>query len=239
MSSTEFALAADSKGDWHRNIVSLRKSVDLFSKLIDDPKDMGVLIEHEQSAKLTGRVPPIIARPFEEADIYNPILSAIHWEFEHPKATRFSAGTYGVWYGARELLTSVYETAYHFRNYVMASSAKSAAPIEQERRVHLVHCAATLVDLRPHTKDEPRLLDTVDYSYCRSLGAQLRAELQTGIITHSVRHPPHDVIAVFDERALSDPRDVCFFTYKCDRDTARVSIERVPGKIVSECRRPH
>ena len=32
-----------------------------------------------------------------------------------PQATRFSEGTtYGVWYGARELDTTVYETAWHW-----------------------------------------------------------------------------------------------------------------------------
>lgn len=231
MSSRVFSLATDSKADWHRNIVSLRKSVDLFADLVDDPKDTAVLIEHELAAKLTRRAPPIIARPFDEADIYNPMLSAIQWEFDHPKATRFSKGDYGVWYGAREVLTTLYETVHHFRNHVLDSAAPSAAPIKQERRVHLVRCSATLVDLRPLLADTPGLIDPNDYSYCQAIGAQLRAELQPGVITHSVRHPHHDMIAVFDEQALSDPRDVCFFTYALDRDSGRVTIERTPGVV--------
>jgi hypothetical protein len=231
MTEFTFSLASDSKGDWNRNIVSRRKSVELFAELVDNAKDTSVLIEHELTAKLTRRAPPIIARPFDEADIYNPMLSAIHWEFEHPKATRFSRGDYGVWYGARDVLTSVHETVYHFSRHVSDSAATSAKPIKQERRVHLVRCSASLVDLRPHLKRETRLLDPQDYSHCQQLGARLRSELQPGLITHSVRHPKHDVVAVFAEQALSDPRDVCFFTYSFDRMLNKVTVERTPGKV--------
>jgi len=231
MSVLRFTLAEDSKADWHRNIVSLRKSVDIFADLIDEPGEAQILIEHEQSAKLTRRVPPIIVRPFDEAGIYNPILDVIRWEFDHPKRSRFSNGSYGVWYGARDVITSVYETAHHFRKYVNDSEAPSSDPIRQERRVHLVRCSAMLVDLRPHLAEHPQIIDRDDYSFSQTLGAQLRGDMQPGLITHSARHTGHDVIVVFTEEALSDPRNICYFTYTLDRESGHVSVERTPGQV--------
>jgi hypothetical protein len=53
---------------------------------------------------------PVIHRPFEDAQWFN----AIGWPFKHWQASRFSDGTFGVWYGCDTVETSVYETAYHW-----------------------------------------------------------------------------------------------------------------------------
>ena len=100
MAEAHYALASDSRGDWHRNIVSLRRSVDLFADLVSDPAHIPVLIEHELATKPTRGALPILQRPFERAEFYDPIASALNWPFVHPAASRYSAGHFGVWYGA-------------------------------------------------------------------------------------------------------------------------------------------
>ena len=225
-------ITEDSRGDWHRNIVSLRKSADLFADLVDDPAHAEILSDHEMSTKLVSAPQPIIARPFEDADVYDPIAHAIAWPFEHPAASRYSAGRFGVWYGAGSIETAVHETVHHFRKNTLASeiARSSTKPIVQERRVHLVHCNAALVDLRPVVKQEKRLVDPDDYTYCQSLGAELRAAFQPGVITKSARHRSGEVVGVFVREALKDPRDVCYLTYVLDSKTGRVRVERTPGR---------
>ena len=232
MADAPYAISSDSRGDWHRNIVSLRRSVDLFADLVKDPADMHVLIEHEMATKPTRGALPILQRPFERAQFYDPIASALNWPFVHPAATRYSRGHFGVWYGARALETSIYETVYHFRRDTLASEVArlSAKPIIQERRVHLVRCDAVLVDLRARCDAEPRLLAD-DYAYCQALGAQLRAASLPGVITRSARDPDGTVVGVFERSALSQPRDVCFLTYTLHPQTRRVEIERAPGQM--------
>src|SRR5579872_1369573 len=232
MPQANYGVTSDSCGDWHRNIVSLRRSVDLFADLVSDPAHAHVLIEHEIATKPTGGATPIINRPFERAEFYDPIASALNWPFAHPAATRYSAGHFGVWYGARTLQTSVFETVYHFRRDTLASlvARQSTKPIIQERRVHLAHCEAMLVDLRPRCEDDPRLTAD-DYAYCQALGAQLRAASLPGVITRSARDTAGIVVAVFERSALSRPRDVCFLTYTLHPDTGRVDVERTPGRI--------
>jgi hypothetical protein len=232
MAEADYEVALDSRGDWHRNIVSLRHSIDLFADLVTDPAHTHVLIRHEITTKPTRGAVPILQRPFERAEFYDPIASALNWPFIHPAATRYSAGHFGVWYGARTLETSVFETVYHFRRDTLASqiARESSKPIFQERRVHLVHCEAMLIDLRARCAAEPRLTAD-DYAYCQALGAQLRAASLPGVITRSARDPSGIVIGVFERSALSQPRDVCFLTYTLHPDTHRVDVERAVGRV--------
>jgi hypothetical protein len=225
-----FGVTANSRGDWHRNIVTLRRSVDLLARFADTPDDLQILLEYEAATKPATGVPPVIRRPFEEPEIYDPSATAIRWPFDHPCRSRYSEGRYGVWYGARGIETTVRETVHHFRrNTLMSAVARSGrAPIVQERRVHLVHCRAMLVDLRAQCEAEPRLVDPDDYAYCQALGAELRGAAQPGVLTMSVRHPGHEVAGVFDPDTLSHPRTVCHYTYRLDAATGRVVVERAP-----------
>jgi hypothetical protein len=229
----EYKVSEDSRGDWLRNIVSLRKTIDLFADLVTHPGDTRVLIEHELATKPTRGSVPIINRPFEEAALYDPIQAAIEWPFEHPCRTRYSNGSFGVWYGARTLETSIRETVHHFRRDTLASeiASQSRAPIYQERRVHRVHCSAMLVDLRCLCATEPRLLDPEDYAYCQSLGLQFRQAALPGVQSLSARDAGGEVAGVFLREALTDPRDVCYLTYILEPASGRVEVERTPGKV--------
>ncbi len=232
----DLRVTRDSQKDWHRNIVSLRKSIDIYADLVDDPGDVDVLVRHEMAVKQTYREPAIITRPFEEAAIYDAIAAAIQWPFEHPSVSRYSSGAFGVWYGAQSIETSVRETVYHFRKNTLAAqiAAQSTQPIVQERRVHLVHCNAMLIDLRARTRKEPRLLHREDYSTCQAIGADLRKAGMPGVITYSARHAKSEVVAVFTPTVLSDPRTVCYLTYILHADTGKVIVERTPGKVEFE-----
>lgn len=238
MSSTdaEHRVTRDSQRDWHRNIVSLRRSIELYADLVDDPRDIDVLIQHEMATKQVRDEPAIITRPFEEVDVYDPIAAAIEWPFEHPCRSRYSAGQFGAWYGAVGLETSVRETVYHFRRNTLASqiAAQSSEPIVQERRVHLVRCDALLVDLRPRLKKEPRLLDPDDYTTCQLLGAELKNAGMPGVLTLSARHAKAEIVAVFARSVLADPRNVCYLTYTLFADSGKVIVERRPGKVEFE-----
>lgn len=232
----ELRVTRDSQCDWHRNIVSLRQSIDLYADLVDDPRDIDVLIQHEMATKQARDEPAIITRPFEDVDIYDAIAAAIEWPFEHPCRSRYSTGAFGVWYGASSLETSVRETVHHFRQNTLASqvAAESTQPIVQERRVHLVRCDALLVDLRARTRKEPRLLHPDDYTACQVLGAELRNAGMPGVLMYSARHAKSEIVAVFTPTVLADPRTVCYLTYTLFADSGKVIVERTPGKVEFE-----
>lgn len=226
----------DSQRDWYRTIVSLRKSTELFADLVDDLRDVDVLIQHEMDFKSAKLDPAIITRPFEDAEFYDAITAAIEWPFAHPCRSRYSNGTFGVWYGAATLETSVRETVYHFRKNTLAVAiaANSSKPIVQERRVHLVRCSGLLIDLRTLARKDADLLDPDDYTACQLLGAELKHAGMPGIITLSARHADMEIIGVFTPEVLSDPRIVCYLTYMLFPDTGKVIVERALGKTEFE-----
>src|SRR5690349_15084002 len=228
-----YQVTEDSRGDWHRNIVSLRATIDIFQELVDDPAAVSVLMDHEMATKPTREQQPIISRPFHAAATYAPIATAIQSPFDHPAQSRYSAGAYGVWYGARSLEATIHEAVHHFRINTLASDAARNArePIVQERRVHLVHCGAALVDLRTRCLNDTQLLDPSNYSHCQALGAEIRSAFLPGVLTLSARLRGADIAAVFVRDALSNPRHVCYLTYTLDVATQRVSVERTPGAV--------
>jgi hypothetical protein len=221
----------DSKGDWHRNIVSLRVSERLWDDLTDSP-DVHEAIAALEAAYKPFREPlPAISRPFEESEIVTPLADVIDYPFEHPCASRFSEGRFGVWYGADSLETSIRETAYHWQRdeRAIAPEARTERTVSIDRRVHLVECSASLVDLRPHVAGNPALVSN-NYATCRRLAAELRDGRQPGVISESARNRGASVVGVFRRDALSNPRNVCYLTYELDLDTGRITVKRAPGK---------
>jgi hypothetical protein len=93
---------ADVHQDVARNIVSLRQSQDLFDDLTDDPAEwlLAQTVEDEVKPPPYRSRVPIIDRPFEDAQWFNAIM----WPFKHGQASRFSDGSYGVWWQLRRLV---------------------------------------------------------------------------------------------------------------------------------------
>ncbi|MCP1674524.1 hypothetical protein J2T57_001626 [Natronocella acetinitrilica] len=194
-----------------RNIVSLRESQDVFDDLSDDPVEQRIAIDHEMAIKPEEyrSNQPIIDRPFEESAWFN----AVAFPFENWAHSRFSAGGFGVWYGAPKIETTVYETVHHWRNRLLTDAEGFLRPgIIANRRVYHVHCEAALVDLRPFVEQNPALVDKADYTFTQALGARLQREGHPGLLSRSARCAG-DICAIFNQQVLSDPMTACYLTY--------------------------
>jgi hypothetical protein len=147
-----------------------------------------------------------------------------HWQ-----PTRYSDGlTFGDWYGALELETTVYETLYHWYRFV-ADSFSVDREIVGERRVFQVRCEAILIDLRDKAATEPRLVDRREYAFTQQLGRYLRERAQSGLLAPSARGPG-TTAAILRPEVLSSVRDLCFLTYRMNPKTDVVTVERTPGE---------
>lgn len=210
-----------------RNIVSLRVSEDLFDDLTDDPEawQAAQLLEMETKPKLFNSHQPVIDRPFEEAE-WN---AAIGYPFLNSSQSRFSDGSFGVWYGADSIETTVYETVYHWQNTLLDDAGFNKPGVEIQRKIYMVQCDSLLIDLRPEIKSHPELLHPTDYSTTQSIGRKLHREGHPGLITNSARIRHGDVYAIFTPKVLSNPAHTCYLTY---RTTATgVEVERTIGEI--------
>lgn len=115
-------------------------------------------------------------------------------------ASRFSDGSFGVYYAARSLETAIRETAFH-RGRFLAATAE--APGEIDMRAYIGRPKESLSDVR-----EPRfkpLHDPDDYSASQVFGKTRREKGDPGIVYRSVRHEGGECVAIFRPRAISIP----------------------------------
>lgn len=233
MDSENLSITHDSQRDWYRNIVSLRVSENLWDDITDSDDTLDAIRNLESAFKPFKEPEPTISRPFEEAEVVNPIADVIEYPFEHPSETRFSAGRYGVWYGAERLETSIHETVYHWRRAELKidHSQRNERIVTVHRRVHIVGCTACLVDLRSRLNETPSLLSD-NYSTCQRLGMELHDGGQPGVITESARDRGHEIVGVFRREALENVRNHCYLSYILDLDSLEVRVERERGRTL-------
>lgn len=216
----------DVRRDVMRNIVSLRESQDLFDDLTDDPAEwlLAQRVEDEVKPPLYRSPTPVIDRPFEDAAWFN----AIGWPFRHWQASRFSDGSFGVWYGSESVETTVHESAYHWYRGLLCDAGFEREEVVAERKVYRVHCAAALLDLRQAASEYPDLLHPTDYAFPQSVGARIHREGHPGLLVQSVRRPAGENVAVFNPSVLSNPRLSCQLGYRLDGE--RIVVEKQAGK---------
>ena len=208
-----------------RNIVSIRSSQDLFDDLTSSPGEWALAqqVEGEVKPQPYRSTTPVIHRPFEDAQWFN----AIGWPFKNWQASRFSDGSFGVWYGCDTVETSVYETAYHWFSGFLNDAGFENDNVIGERKLYDVACDAALVDLRPLTATHTGLMHKTDYSTSQLVGARLHREGHPGLVTVSVRHAAGQNYVVLNPDVLSTPQHNCQLTYRLDGE--RIVVEKQPG----------
>lgn len=117
------------------------------------------------------------------------------------KGSRFSNGTFGVYYTARDLVTAVRETAFHFERFARDSNDP---PRREDMRVLLGKVANTFDDLNsvPHNKE---LLNPNSYAASQPFGAERHKVGSNGISYPSVRHAGGRCIAAFWPNVVGIP----------------------------------
>lgn len=214
----------DFDGDIFRNIVSLRKTENLFDDLTDDPELLNIAVAAEMRVKQASP-PGVIERGFHYS-----VAIAYPFETDKALATRYSNSEIKTWYGSLDLKTTVYETAFHSLKAELGIEGASDEIIIRERAVYNVHCRALLIDLVNKQKRYPDLV-AQDYHFTQQLGFRIASEGHPGLLAPSVRNKDNGINAViFKERVLSNPRVQCYLTYSLDVKNRAVKVERTQGK---------
>ena len=126
-------------------------------------------------------------------------------DFTHlnPLGSRFSDGSWGVYYAADSLDTAVAEVSYH-RGLFLARTSEEAIDIDL-RWLH-ADLMDKLHELRGQGASMPAVYDPGRYGAGQDLARTLRALGSQGIVYDSVRWPQGQCAAVFRPRALSNAR---------------------------------
>jgi hypothetical protein len=147
-----------------------------------------------------------------------PIMAA----FTHlnPNGSRFSDGSYGVFYCGRERQTAIAETRYHAGLFLAATNE---APLRQQMRLYTVMARGEVVDLRGdaivQAGLDPRILAPDDYGPGTALGRAVRAASAPGIVYPSVRDPEGECLAALRTTMLRDCRHAAYLEYNWNGET--------------------
>lgn len=190
--------------DWpttHRLIPSRFPTVGLFDR-IADPADLDALyaVEALTNPRIRDEVGQLQLVPPEER-LAGPGSTVVMAAFTHlnPDGSRFSDGSYGVYYAADSLETAVAEVAYH-RAVFMARTTEP--PTDIDLRLITARVLQPLHDLRGLRQHQPALYDPLHYGAAQSLGREMRQRGSWGLLYHSVRRPDGLCVGLLRPRAL-------------------------------------
>jgi len=128
-----------------------------------------------------------------------------------PNGSRFSDGSYGVFYTAKELLTAVAETRYHRDKFLRATRQPPGHISMQVLSIDLIGKLHSLVGCRD---SHPELYHPEDYGQSQLFAKRLWEQGSEGIIYHSVRRREGFCAAVFYSQVLLQCHRERLLTYK-------------------------
>ena len=188
-----------------RIIPSRFPPIQLFER-VTDPGDLEAIFELDSltNPRLRDQVGDIRLVP-EIDRISGPGTSIIMAAFTHlnPDGSRFTDGSYGVFYVADSLSTAIAETKHHRERFMRATAQPR---MELDMRVYLVDLVGDLHDLRGQELTCPLVYRDDSYAVSQNLAKVMHENGSNGIVYDSVRHEGGECAAVFRPRLLSNCR---------------------------------
>jgi hypothetical protein len=111
----------------------------------------------------------------------------------NPKGSRFSDGSFGIYYAAQSLETAIRETVYHFELFAKDSHDP---PRREDMRVLLGNISQNFDNLAS-VPDRNAILNPSSYAASRSFGGSRHKAESDGISYSSVRHSGGECLAAF------------------------------------------
>lgn len=130
------------------------------------------------------------------------------------QGSRFSDGSYGVFYCARQLATAIAETRYHQERYF-----RNIEGLKYDRvimRGLKVRFSAALRDIHHPHRDDDHWYHPDDYSGGQRLGAALLAADEQGLVYTSVRRPGACCHALFSPHLIHSVTPTGHYEYIWD-----------------------
>jgi hypothetical protein len=199
----------------HRLIASRYPTVALYDA-IADPADLEVVfaVEALTNARLRNELGQLQLVPSDERISgagSTPIMAA----FTHlnPEGSRFSDGSYGVYYAAQDLDTAIAEVSHHRALFMTRTHEPE---IDIDLRLITAPLEARLHDLRGLRRSAPQLYDALHYGAAQALGRHLRAAGSWGVVYHSLRRRGGLCAGVFRPKALRPAREAAHIALHWD-----------------------
>jgi len=194
-----------------RIIPSVYPTINFFEDLVD-PSEMELLFEIEglTNERLRQEIGDIFLVPPEDR-VSGPGASVVMAAFTHvseSSPSRFTDGTYGVYYASMTRETAIYETVYHRERFLRATNEE---PGEITMRVYQGTIKQALHDVCGETY--AALHHPTYYAESQLFAKQMRQQKAWGLFYRSVRHAGGECIAAFRPPAISKPQAISHLRY--------------------------
>lgn len=139
-----------------------------------------------------------------------PLMAAFtHVGFE----SRFSDGTFGVYYAASSLQTAIKETCFHRERFYSASNEK---PCSISMREYVAYVKKPLINITDNKYKELCNPDPAYYNKSQEFGKKIGENKEWGLLYPSARHIDGLCVAVLRPPALTIPTQGCHLRYIWD-----------------------
>ena len=218
-----------SRVEWAGAVRIIRSAfppIDLFED-IADPADWPLLISAEQKTnpRIMASIGNLDLVPIERR-VGGPGASWLMAPFTHispDRPSRFTDGSYGVFYVGKVFETALFETIHHHARF-MARTAESPGWTSQFREI-VLSVSADLHDLR-RAAGHPALAGD-SYAASQALAKTLRSAGSDGVVYPSTRHAGGECAGLFYPDCASDPVQGRHLDYHWDG--VRVDLVRDAG----------
>jgi hypothetical protein len=171
-------------------------------------------LESLTNPRLRAEVGEIELVPREDR-VFGPGASVIMAPFTHlnPEGSRFADDTFGAFYAAASLDTSIAETRFHREIFLHATLQR---PLELDMRTYLCDVAASFHDIRGKRDRMPDIYDPDSYVASQKLARSLKLAGSNGVVFDSVRHSGGQCLAVYRPRLVQNCRQGTHLRYVWD-----------------------
>jgi hypothetical protein len=192
----------------YRVIPSRYPPIKVYERVAEE-KDFVTLVQLESltNPRIRDEIGSIELVPKDEK-VFGKGAGYIMAAFTHlnPIGSRFSDGTFGVYYAAKSIQTAIKETVYHREIFLKATNEGS---LDIEMRLIKADLKASLHDLRDFDLTEQ--MD--EYSGFQKLAYQLKSKMSYGVIYKSFRDKEGECVGVFRPSVLSNARSDQHYVY--------------------------
>lgn len=193
----------------HRLIPSHFPPIDLFES-VAQTEDLALVYEIEAMTNDRLRDQAGIVELVTEMErVSGPGSTPLMAAFTHlGRPSRFTDGSYGVYYGADSRETAIAETIYHREQFLRATHEPDT---EITMREYINRVIRLLHDIRDPAFNV--LHDPDDYTMSQHYGRHLHMQNSNGILYHSVRHAGGLCVAAFNPKTVTIPTQGMHFRY--------------------------
>ena len=217
----------------HRIIRSRFPPIDLFED-IADPSDWEAILsaEAKTNPRLAESVGMLDLVP-EDRRIAGEGASWAMAPFVHASSdrpSRYSDGSYGVYYAGDRMEVALFETIYHHERFMAATQETPGWTSEFRELVGSLD--SHLLDVCDPSA-YAALYHADDYAAPQMLGARLRSSGSNGIVYRSVRYPDGFAVALFWPDVAGLPKQGEHFAYYWDGSSVSRVKYLASGKVYS------